>query len=230
MPEREEVKSYIRKDKHRLKPRYSNSVGQITKLTKDICRPYKSTGSNIRGNPSTAEDSSRIIHYSINPSQLLKQEKCCPNTDNCGKTWMSREESHKKHRITSNRSNTKTLHTNKMRRNALECMCKEYNTCKEIKVNVANCMNDQSFHMKTLQTGTRAVYIGLQKHCWFASNSYGLKSNFHYSYCCAQVKSIHPILLGESIFSPCMSMVNIINYFKKYMHLCFCLFSLHLVN
>lgn len=90
-------------------------------------------------------------------------------------------------------------------------MCKEYSTCPDIKVN----MNDQSLQMKTVQTGTHVVYIGLQKHCQFASNSYGLKCNFHYSYCCAEVKSIHPILLGESILSPCISMVNIINYFKK---------------
>ena len=58
---------------------------QNKKQTKDICCPNKSACCNVRGYPGTTENSGRIIHYGVDTSQLLEQEKCCAYTYNCSK-------------------------------------------------------------------------------------------------------------------------------------------------
>ena len=66
------------------------------RLTKNICCPNKSTCCNIRGNPSTTKYRGRIVYYSIDPSQLLEQEKCRTNTNNCSEKYVSGEKKKKR--------------------------------------------------------------------------------------------------------------------------------------
>lgn len=82
--------SQIEHNMHNVRLNFTGSIEKVDrKLTKDICRPNKSTCCNIRGNPSTPKHRGRIIYHSIYPSQLLEQEKCCTYTNNCSKTYMS---------------------------------------------------------------------------------------------------------------------------------------------
>jgi hypothetical protein len=75
---------------HNVTSDFSGFIKNVNgKLTKDICRPNKSTCCNIRGNSSTPKHRGRIIYHSIYPSQLLEQEKCCTYANNCTKTYKS---------------------------------------------------------------------------------------------------------------------------------------------